>query len=510
MNIFKNSRGAFVIGFALLAITLAGCKKSFLDRDPQGRYTSDTYPFPGGSGPYDQFLFAAYGTLRDFNVHTQAFICITSVRSDDAEKGSTAADGGADAQTMDNFPVAPTNGMANGMWTGYYNLISKCNIVVDQIKNNKDIIADQQVKDQSEAEARFIRGYSYFMLVRSFGRVPLVDKVYDAVTQSNIAQSAPAAIYAFIESDLQFAATNLPASWDAKFVGRVTKGAANGILAKVYLTQQKWAQAMSAANAVMTSGQYNLATPYSTIFSEEGENTRESVFEVQAYADATNPTNPYGIQYTNIQGVRGAGAWDLGWGWNTPSTQLEAAYELNDPRKARTILYSGGTTIYGEAVPAGLPNPRYNNKVYCNPTMRASIGNRFGWWMNVRILRYADVALMYAEAANEIGGGVNTDLAKTALNSVRARARTGAPAGTLPDIIVSDQALLRAAIRQERRVELGMEHDRFFDLVRWGVAAATLQAAGKANFNNGRDNLLPIPQTQIDLSKGVLTQNPGY
>jgi hypothetical protein len=506
MNIFKSPRGIIAAGLAVLAMGFAGCKKHFLDRDPQGRYTSDTYPFPGGSGPYDQYVFAAYAALRDYNVHVTPFVAAVSIRSDDADKGSTPADGGADAQGMDNFPVLPSNGMANALWTGYYNLISKCNITIDQIKNNTAIDAPQAIKDQTEGEARFIRGYAYFMLVRFFGSVPLVDKLYDAASQSNIAQSTPAQIYTFIEQDLQFAANALPLTWDAKFVGRITKGAANGLLAKVYLTQQKWTDAMSTAGLVINSGQYDLSTPYTKIFGEDGENSKESVFEVQATADATNQTTPYGIQYTNIQGVRGSGIWDLGWGWNTPSTQLEAAYETGDPRKDRTILYSGGTTVYGEAVPTGLPNPRYNHKVHTKPSFRNSIGNRFGWWMNVRILRYADVVLMYAEAANEAGNATEA-LAK--LEMVRARARAGNNA-ILPKVTTTDKSLLREAIRQERRVELAMEHDRFFDLVRWGIAAQTLQAAGKTNFNNGRDNLLPIPQTQIDLSKGVLKQNPGY
>jgi starch-binding outer membrane protein, SusD/RagB family len=157
----------------------------------------------------------------------------------------------------------------------------------------------------------------------------------------------------------------------------------------------------------------------------------------------------------------------------------------------------------------GLPNPRYNNKVYTNPSIRASIGNRFGYWMNFRALRYADVVLMFAEAANEVGGAANITAARNALNSIRARARAGNNA-LLPDVTTTDQATLRAAIRQERRVELAMEHERFFDLVRWGIAQAALNAAGKPNFNGSRDVLLPIPQTQIDLSAGVLTQNPGY
>jgi hypothetical protein len=141
--------------------------------------------------------------------------------------------------------------------------------------------------------------------------------------------------------------------------------------------------------------------------------------------------------------------------------------------------------------------------------MRASIGHRFGYWMNYRVLRYADVVLMFAEAANELGGAANITEARNALNTVRARARAGNNS-VLPDVTTAVQSELSDAIRQERRIELAMEHDRFFDLVRWGVDQSALNSAGKPNFSNNRDVLLPIPQTQIDLSKGVLKQNPGY
>lgn len=503
--------------FLLLAVLatglLSGCKK-FLDAERQGAYDADNYPYPGGSGPYDQFIFSAYNDLRSFNVHSQSFIAATSIRSDDADKGSTPADGGANAISMDNFPVAASNSYCNTLWVGYFGLINKCNTTIKEVNTNSNITASDAIKQQTIGEAKFIRAYGYFMLVRLFGRVPLIDTVYDnPAAQNNIPQSTAAQLYAFIENDLNFAATTLPLSWDAKFVGRATRGAANGLLAKVYLYQQKWQQAMNAANAVISSGQYDLSTPYDKIFREEGENSKESVFEVQATASAAIPS-ANGLQYAQIQGTRGTGVWDMGWGWNTPSTMLEAAYETGDPRKNRTILYTsnGSTvyqTIYGENLPTGLPNPRYNNKVYSNPSIRASIGNRFGYWMNLRVLRYADVVLMYAEAANETGGTENTTAAKAALNSVRARARNGNNS-ILPDVTTNDQAELRNAIRQERRVELGMEHERFFDIVRWGISQEAMNAAGKVNYNASRDVLLPIPQTQIDLSAGVLTQNPGY
>lgn len=497
----------------LAAGMLTGCKR-FLDTERQGAYDADNYPYPGGSGPYDQFIFAAYNDLRSFNVHSQSFITATSIRSDDADKGSTPADGGANAIDMDNFPVAASNGFCNTLWTGYYSLINKCNTTIKEVNTNTNIVATDAIKQQTIGEAKFIRAYGYFMLGRLFGRVPLIDTVLsNGTSQNNVPQATPVALLAFIESDLQFAAATLPLNWDAKFVGRATKGAANGLLAKVYLYQQKWQQAMDAANQVISSGQYDLSTSYDKIFREEGENSKESVFEVQATASAAI-TSANGVQYAQIQGIRGSGIWDQGWGWNTPSTYLEAAYETGDPRKNRTIMYTSTSTttyqtIYGENLPVGLPNPRYNNKVYTNPSLRASIGNRFGYWMNLRVLRYADVVLMYAEAANEVGGANNITAARNALNAVRARARAGNNA-VLPDVTTTDQATLRTAIRQERRVELAMEHERFFDIVRWGIAQATMNAAGKPNFNGSRDVLLPIPQTQIDLSAGVLTQNPGY
>jgi len=512
--IFKQTHTATLLLLTVLATgLLTGCK-GFLDTERQGAYDADNYPYPGGSGAYDQFIFGAYNELRSFNLHSQSFITATSIRSDDADKGSTPADGGANATTMDNFPVLASNGFCNTLWVGNYALITKCNSTIKEVNTNTQIVATEAIKKQTIGEARFLRAYAYFNLVRLFGRVPLIDSLFsNPAAQNNVPQSSTAQLYAFIEGDLTYAAANLPLSWDVKFVGRATSGAANGLLAKVYLYQQKWQQAMNAAAAVVNSGQYDLSTPYDKIFREEGENSKESVFEVQATASAAIPSNN-GVQYAQIQGIRGSGIWDQGWGWNTPSTYLEAAYEANDPRKNRTIMYtSTGTTIYqtiyGENLPVGLPNPRYNNKVYTNPALRASIGNRFGYWMNLRVLRYADVVLMYAEAANEVGGAANTTIALNALNSVRARARAGNNT-ILPDVTTTDQALLRDAIRQERRVELAMEHERFFDLVRWGIAQTVMNASGKPNYIGSRDGLLPIPQTQIDLSAGVLTQNPGY
>ena len=505
----KNIQLKVCIAIALL-VTLAGCKK-FLDTPRQGSYTADNYPYPGGAGPYDQFIFGAYDDLRNYWIASDGLITTTSIRSDDADKGDALTSGPID---MDDFTMNAAAGRFNLMWTSYYGLIDKCNSVLINIDTLRTINASEEIKQQSRAEARLMRGYAYFMLVRLYGKVPIIDTIYaDPTAQQVVPQSSVEQVYAFVEDDLTFAAQYMPASWDkSTFAGRLTSGAANGLLAKVYLTQKKWAEASIAAQLVMNSGQYDLKTPYNDIFSEQGENSSESIIEFQATATATN-TQGLGIQYASMQGLRGANEWNLGWGWNVPSAQLEAAYEPGDPRKARTILYAStntteGRTIYGEITPkypSAVPYPRYNHKVLGSPSMRNSI-SRGSWWMNVRILRYADVVLMYAEAQNEMG---NSGAALTALNSIRQRAR-GTASNVLPDITVTDQTELRNAIRHERRIELAMEHERFFDLVRWGIAAQVLQAAGKTNFVAGKHELLPIPQTQIDLSKGVLKQNPLY
>ena len=508
MKSLKNTT-KYILVAAIVLTALSSCKK-FLDRNPQGTYTTGTYPYPKGSGPFDGDIFAAYDVLRSYDATGSGFVAATSIRSDDADKGSTPTDGPS-SKEFDDFTLISTNGLLDGMWKGYYNLIGKANGVLDRIAKDQDPGTTPEIKTYAEAEAKFLRAYGYFMLVRFFGRVPLVDKVYDDVNQqANVKQSEPAIIYALIESDLNFAGTHLPLSWDPNiFPGRATSGSANGLLAKVYLTQKKWTQAMSTANKVITSGQYDLSVSYDKIFGEDGENSKESVFEIQCTATLVEK-RANGSQFASIQAVRGAGDWNLGWGFNSPSAQLSAAYEANDPRKARTFLSLGVPSIYGEvftlANQAADAPKVYNHKIHSNPARRKALLDNFSYWMNIRILRYADVVLMYAEAANEVGNATD---ALEKLNSVRARARNGNNA-LLPNISTTDQTELRNAIRQERRIELAMEHDRFFDLVRWGTAKTVLHAAGKTGFVEGKHELLPIPAAQIQISKGVLTQNFGY
>ena len=495
-----NLKRSIIYPLVLLIIGLSGCKKDFLDRQPLGRYTEDDLT----AGTFDSQVFAVYAAMRAEGVSGVKYIAVMGIRSDDSDKGSSVSDAVDAENFFDNFQYRTDFWLLNDFWGDHYKLIGLANTVISDIDSIK---ATDQPTLVNKAEAKFIRAYAYFNLVRAFGEVPKIDFKVTSAAQANVEKSSVANIYALIDADLTEAAATLPPSWDGRYIGRLTSGAAKALQAKTYLYRQNWPLALAAAKAVISSGEYNLSTPYDQIFREEGENGKESVFEIQAYF---SPTQDFGIQYATIHGVRGAGAMDLGWGWNTPNRNLYNAYETGDPRRDATLLYSGKVnTPYNELIPdstAVVPRPFWNKKTYTNPSTRAALNSRSGRWMNLRVIRYADVVLMAAEAANEVGGAQNTTDALAWLEMVRARAR--GTASVLPKITVTDQALLRDAIRHERRIELAMENERFFDLVRWGIAKTVFTALGKTYEDKHR--YLPIPQPEIDKSGGKLKQNPDF
>jgi hypothetical protein len=237
---------------------------------------------------------------------------------------------------------------------------------------------------------------------------------------------------------------------------------------------------------------------YAKIFQLVGEHSSESVFEISSTTGSINSS-----QYNQVQGVRGTP--NLGWGFNRPSDNLVSSYEQGDPRRNATILYPGEVLPDGSAIVEDNPdivNERYNQKAW---VPLAPSGDNFEGQGNIRIIRYADVLLMAAEALNENG---NATQALTYLNMVRKRAR-GTSMTLLPDVTTTDQNALRTRIWNERRSELAMEQQRWFDLLRQGRAASVMQAAGK-NFVSPKHLLFPIPQVEIDLSGGDLQQNEGY
>ena len=468
----------------------ASCKKDFLNVPPQAQQPSVT--FWKTQDDALKGVNAIYANLRSWDNVAFNAIAIESTGSDEADKGSTPTDA-TFFNLFDQFTVTSTQGSIQGFWTGQYQNINLCNQVLDNVPN---ITMDAALQSRFLAEAKFIRAYSYFRLVRAYGSVPLRLNVPKDNTEYNIPQSDRAAVYAQIEKDLTEAAAVLPQSYGATDLGRATRGAALGMKAKVAMYQKKWADVLALTNQVMGLG-YDLFPDYEKLFRTQNENNVESLFEVQAEllqsnGDASNS------QYSQVQGVAGV----MGWGFNTPSAELAAAFETGDPRRDATILFKGETTPQGDLVPTTVPNERYNQKSYVPFNTRVS-GFNEGAQQNFRVLRFADILLMNAEAANELG---NPTQALTSLNRVRRRAR-GNNLNILPDVTTTDQTALRNAIWKERQVELAMENDRYFDVIRQGRA---LQVFGPKGWKANKNEVWPIPQTEIDLSGGLLKQNPGY
>jgi len=414
--------------------------------------------------------------------------------SDDVEKGSTPTD----ASFMNDFHFFTANsgeGQISDFWSGEYKTINFANQILDNVPG---INMDGALKSRYLAEAKFIRAYAYFRLVRAFGDVPLRLHVPKTAAEYNIPRSPKAQVWAAIETDLNDAASVLPQSYSAADVGHVTKGAALALHAKAALYQKKWGDVITYTNTVMGLG-YTLFPNYEQLFRTTNKNNSESIFEIQCMLIPNNP-GASNSQYSQVQGVRGVTGG--GWGFNVPSADLAAAYEAGDPRRDATIIFRGETTPEGDAIPADGDNPMYNQKSYVPFSLYVS-GFNEGCQQNKIVLRYADVLLMNAEANNESG---NAAAALASLELVRARARGGNNA-ILPKITTTDQAALRAAIYNERRVELAMEFDRYFDVIRQGRGAEVFGSRGwKANKNE----VWPIPQNEIDLSAGTLTQNTGY
>jgi hypothetical protein len=305
-----------------------------------------------------------------------------------------------------------------------------------------------------------------------------------------------------IIEDLQFAVDNLRERSESA-TGHANKNAAQSLLAKVYLYRSEWQLAYDLTEEVIASGQYRLLESYDSIWRQAGDNSPESVFEIQT--GKFNNANLRVDNYTVPQGPRsgGLGGWDdLGWGFNNPSQSLINAYELNDKRKEATIIFidnSGthaGTVLWdGFRVPSSdsVQNLYYNYKAYTSKSKEVyAKPEEKDRPKNIKILRYADVLLINAEAGVRLGIG---DPASR-INELRERA--GLP--SKPSVILDD-------VLHERRIELAMEHDRFWDVVRQGNAEAVMHAAGKTNFIGGKHELLPIPNSQILLSGGKLLQN---
>ena len=500
----KTINKAFLI-ISLMLIT--SCADNFLNRPLQGELTQENFP----TSAQDALLAtnAIYNIMRNSSWHFGLFP-VMDIMSDDAYKGSNPTDQAESIGPFDRFQHIATESNHLRWWNTLYNGVRRANVVIEKVPLITNM--DKALQNRYVGEAQFLRALFYFDLVRAWGGVPIVTK---ATTSPGLTRATVDEVYALIASDLTAALPSLPEKSDyaPSDLGRATKGATRALLSKVYLFKSKMTNTEDLANAekyaleVINSGQYSLEPEFVNANSEAGEHGVESVFEIGAMR-FENIENG-GDQYANVQGVRGTP--NRGWGFNRPSLELMAAFEPNDPRREGSIIFLNevidGVKILGDGnTPDETRNVQgvlieiecYNQKVW---TPGETVPPQFGH--NRRLIRYADVLLIAAEALNENGKSAQ---ALTYLNQVRARAR-GGNTSILLDITDTNKSTLRDKIFNERRYELALEGHRFWDLVRTGRAPSVL---GPLGFVTGKHELLPVPQIEIDLAKGSLKQNPGW
>ena len=485
-----------------LFVLMAGCT-DFLQKDPQGNLTQSSFPISASDAL--QATNAVYAAVRDWYYNSGGYP-ILDIMSDDAYKGSNTNDQLSTVGAYDNFTFTSTGDGLDRWWATLYQGIRWANVVIEKVST---ISMDTTLRNRYVGEARFLRGLFYFDLVRAWGGVP---EVTSADPPLHLGRASSEEIYSLIISDLQYAETHLTKKSDlsSSDQGRATVGAADALLARVYLFRKDFTNAEKYALKVIQSNEYSLEPRFIDANGVNGNNGVESVFEVGALG--VEDFEGGGAQYANTQGVRGSP--NRGWGFNRPSVDLRKSFEPGDPRLKGTIIDLGdtidGVFIKGDPDPANDPviilnanNDTINIQCYNRKVWTPGKDTPTQWAHHRRLIRYADVLLMASEALNE--NGKPTD-ALVYLNQVRSRAR-GGNISVLPDVTIIDINQLRIKILNERRHELAMEGHRFWDLVRTGNAQLVL---GPLGFVTGKHELLPIHQSEIDISQGSLTQNPNY
>lgn len=495
------------ISILFLIIILASCEINFLDRSPIIGITQDNYyqteedAIAAVNSAYAalQFELSPAGHFRWF---------WGDIMSDDSEKGGSGDNDVFELLLLETFQGPVNTDMLESEWSACYEGIYRANTVLEYIPPME--ISDA-TKNQVVAEAKFIRAWFYYNLVTIFGDVPKVDRLLSA-SEYNMTRSSKTEIWDLIVQDLTEAAAVLPlkSGYPASDLGRITKGAAQALLTKAYLWQENWSAAEATAQEIINSNEYQLTPNYADIFTTGGENNMESVFEIQ-YMNASGgnwgKNNANEGTFTNVF-QRPRGAFE-GYGFNIPTQDFVDEFfaeGFEDPRLSSTVFREGdqmGDRGVFTKDATGMPHDFYPKKYFSSKGEEAPFGDpNPNGGSNDRVIRYADVLLMHAEAAAKNG---NEAAAKNSLNEVRARANASGLA-TVPNITASGQALIDAIYR-ERRIELGLEGHRFFDLVRTGRAASVL---GSLGYVEGIHNVFPIPQSQIQATNGAIIQNPGY
>jgi hypothetical protein len=485
----------FFISSLVAVLLLTGCKK-FLDKQPISTLTEENYY--QNTSQVETQVIGCYASLQD--VYNFDYI-LAGLRTDEAYISESEGD----INQIDGFIEYPTNSYVASYWQNSYFTIKQCNTVLKYLNN----VTDAAKKNYFEGEAKFIRAHMYFNMVRLFGGVPLITSSveYNDVTP----RSDSATIYNQIVSDLQTAVQKLPATWDASQAARVTSYTAKAMLAKVYLTQQRWTDSKNLTwDLIQTPGQYKLLPSYNSIFGINNEMNAEIMYAVRYKANSNGLGETYTYNMDKLSGSVGfRAAADVRNNGATGNDSTRPFLAADTFRKNQTFLTGGD---YGTSY--------YCGGKYQDPTApKNDAGNDF------IVLRFADVILMYAEAENEINGNtaltpadsLTTSSRLYQLNVIRKRANPLSATAlryTYNDTRINTKDKFRKKLKQERQAEFCEENQRWYDLVRWGDAVTVMNrhfsSRALANIIQPYQIRFPIPQKEIDVSNHIITQNPGY
>ena len=498
-----STRLVTALGIAVV-LALTACGEDFIDRSPLNNYTiSNFYETPG---QITEAVNALYGGIR--GDYTGELWQLGEFRSDNTTFQLNTRDRGALAtEEIDYFLSNSAMGPAGALWNGSYSNIARANLLLDRI-GEVDFAGEEDLRNQREAEARFVRAFLYWQLTRNFGDVVLIlEPEFDEATLLTFQREPVDRIYdEAILPDLAFAIDNLPAAYPDAERGRATKGAAQMLLAKAHFTRRDYASAKPLLDSIVASGVYRLFPDYRGLFDPINEGNAELIFTGE-YSVAAGQGAGWMINWlplgTANQLTGGGTAPAVGprAGFNLPTCDLVEAYEDGDRRFDASIgiFVDGGDTIY------------YNRKFLFPPLPSDT---------DFPIFRYGEVLLMQAEAALIVDGDAGLNQAITNVNRLRARAGLGLvfPGNPNPDLDVRDAAGGIELVRRERRVELALEHKRWYDLVRYGNVEEVMRAHGeqqrqKQGFVDSSayrniPTLYPIPNGQV-VQYGY-RQNPGY
>lgn len=478
----------------IISLGVISCEK-FLAVDPP--YAQDAENYFLTEEDYDNALTGAYDLLQSSFLS----VWIGEIASDNTIAGGESVNDTEGLHQMDNMTHGAVNNELRSLFRWNYAGLTRANYILEQQTNSTAI--DFFGKDHVFAEAKFLRAYYYFELVKVFGGVPLIiDERIGVEEAKNIPRATAEEVYAQIESDLIDAAAVLQPFAGQK--GRATSGAAKALLGKVYLYQGKNAEAATVLGEVISSGMYSLIPNYDDLFLASSEGNSETVFDVQysgleggSYGCLVCLEGNAGPGFHGIRQYNGPVYGD-GNSYNLPTQELYDAFDASDPRRDATVLdidaFIAAQTDPSSityAIGAGGHTGYYNNKYIKRQGEIGLPDDDLTSPVNYRVIRYADVLLMAAEA-NFLAG--STGLAQQYMDEVRARVG-------MPSVPVSSVDV----IWNERRLELSCEGHRFFDLVRTGQAATYING-----FQTGKHELFPIPQVEIDLAGGGWEQNPGY